>query len=310
MSQIHERFQMEIQKLRGFYWAIQCLSFSEAAEKIHVSQSAISHQVKALEEELGVKLYERVGRGIVPTPEGERLAHYARRILHAMDDLKSEFAELSGHPHGTIRVAAIRGMVMFHLPWIIKRFRVMHPEVRLSVSSTSIDTEILKRVGSGEADIGITSSWNEFEDVEYFETCSYDMYVCIPLDHEWVGRRTGLSLNEIVEQPLILYEKGTAERRRIDQVFARHGLQPDVRIEVGGPVALKEYVRTGLGITILSGLIFSQDHSDVIHTIPVSDLFGELGYGLVLRKGRYVSTAVREFMRAAGVAQDKIPTVA
>jgi DNA-binding transcriptional LysR family regulator len=301
---------MEIQKLRGFYWAVHCLSFSEAAQKIHVSQSAISHQVKSLEEELGVKLYERVGRGIVPTPEGERLAHYARSVLHALDDLESEFAELSGRPHGTIRTAAIRGMAMFQVPWMVKRFRQQHPEVKLVLSSSSFDSEIIRRVASGEADIGITSSWNEFDEVEYFETLSYDMYVCVPLDHEWVGRTERLSLNEIVEQPLILYEQGTSERKHIDKVFARHGLEPDVTMEVGGPVVLKEYVRIGLGITIISGLMISQSQDDVIQAMPATDIFGKLGYGVILRRGRYVSTAVREFMRAAGVADERIPTVA
>jgi DNA-binding transcriptional LysR family regulator len=301
---------MEIQKLRGFYWAVQCRSFSDAAQKIHVSQSAISHQIKSLEEELGVKLYERIGRGIVPTREGERLAHYAKSILHTMDDLESEFDELSRRPHGAIRTAAIRGMAMFQVPWMVKRFRQQHPEVRLILSSSSFDAEIIRRVTGGEADIGITSSWNDFDDVHYFEIVSYDMYVCTPLDHEWVGRADRLSLNEIVEQPLILYEKGTAEREHIDEVFARHGLQPDVPIEVGGPIVLKEYVRIGLGVTIISGLMVSQRREDVIHALPVTDLFGKLGYGIILRKGRYISSAVREFMRAAGVHEDQIPTVA
>jgi DNA-binding transcriptional LysR family regulator len=301
--------KLEIQKLRGFYWAIQCLSFSQAAQKIHVSQSAISHQLKALEEELGVKLYERAGRGIIPTPEGERLAHYARIILNTVDDLETEFGELAARPHGSIRIAAFRGVAMFQLPWMIRRFRRQNPEVRLVVASKTYDSEILEAVINGEADLGITSSWNEFTEVEYFEILSYDMYVCTPLNHEWVQTKFRLSLNEIAEQPLILYEKGTSIRNHIDKVFAKHGLSPDVTIEVGGFLALREYVRIGLGISIISGLMITEKEPDVIHAIPVTDILGRLGYGIVLRKGRYLSTAVREFMRSAGVEPEKIPTV-
>jgi LysR family cys regulon transcriptional activator len=300
---------LEIQKLRGFYWAVQCRSFSEAAKKIHVTQSAVSQQVKSLEEELGVKLYERVGRGIVPTQEGERLIHYARLILNSMDDLESEFAELSARPHGTIHIAAFRGIAMHQLPWAIKRFRRKHPEVKLVVSSEVYDTAIMQAVSSGQAEIGFTSSWNDFTDVQYFEILTYSVYVCTPLNHPWVGTRGRLSLNEIAEEPLILYEKGTSIRSHIDDVFAAHGLSPDESIEVGGFLALKEYVRIGLGISISSGLMISEHEPDVIHTIDVTNLFGKLGYGIVLRKGRYVSSAVREFMHAAGVSHDQIPMV-
>ncbi len=300
---------MEIQKLRGFYWAIQCLSFSEAADKIHVSQSAVSHQVKSLERELGVKLYERRGRGIVPTDEGKRLAHHARAILNQVDDLETEFAELGARPHGTVRIAACRGIGMYHLPRVVQRFRDQHPGVRLVVSSKTFDPEILRAVASGEVDIGITTSWNEFPDVEYFEILSFDMFVCTPLDHPWAGQRQRLSLNEIADEPLILYEKGTSIRDNIDAVFARHGLHPDVTMEVGGFLALKEYVRIGLGVSISSGLMISKGKADVINTTPVTNIFGRLGYGLVLRRGRFLSSAVQEFMQVAGVAEGRIPRV-
>ncbi len=302
---------MELQKLRGFYWASHCLSFSEAAAKIHVSQSAISHQVKSLEDELGVKLYERSGRGIVLTPEGERLEHYARVILHSVDDLMGEFAELSGRPHGSIRIAAFRGIATYQLPAIVQRFRERHPEVRLVISSETYDTEILKMVASGEADVGLTASWNEFGDLRYFEVLSYGMYACTPQDHAWVGRADQLSLNEIAEQPLVLYERGTAIRDHIDEVFTRHGLHPDVAIEVGGSSALREYVRIGLGVSIISGLVVGGSRDEQgIHAIPVTDIFGRLGYGVVLRRGRYVSSAIQEFMRSAGIPEDQVPSVA
>lgn len=300
---------MELQKLRGFYWALQYLSFSAAAKKLYISQSAVSHQIKSLEQELGVKLYERSGRGIMPTPEGERLVHYARDILNSLDDLETEFSELAARPHGSIRIAAGRGVAMFQLPWMIRRFLGSHSEVRLVVSSKTYDAEILAAVTSGEADIGIASSWNEFEDLDYYEILSYDTYICTPLKHPWVGRRDPLALNEIAEQQLILYERGTAIRRRIDQVFARHGLHPEVPIEVGGFLTLREFVRVGLGVSIVSGLVIDDRRADVIHAVPVTDLFGKLGYGLVLRKGRYVSSAIGAFMRAARVPVADIPTV-
>jgi DNA-binding transcriptional LysR family regulator len=263
--------------------------------------------VRSLEEELGVRLYERSGRGITPTPEGERLADYARSLLNLIDDLHSEFSELAGKPHGAIRVAASRGVAMFKLPRIVQTFRQAYPDVRLTISSRVRDTDILRLVRAGEFDIGFTASWNDLSDVEYFEVLSCEMLVCTPLDHEWAGRRDRVSLNELAEQPLLLYETGSPIRDHIDRVFARHGLNPEVTIEVGGATALREYVRIGLGISITSGLVLSESKCEDVHCIPVTEIFGRLGYGIVLRKGRHVPAAVREFMRCSGVAEEIIP---
>ena len=112
---------MDLQKLRGFYWAAQLGSLSAAARKIHLGQSAVSHQLKSLETELGAKLYERSRRGIRLTPEGLRLLEYARSVIQSVDDLQEEFAAMRGQPRGTVRLAAFRGIAAYSLPSIVLR---------------------------------------------------------------------------------------------------------------------------------------------------------------------------------------------
>ena len=300
---------MDLQKLRGFYWAAQLGSLSAAARKIHLGQSAVSHQLKSLEAELGAKLYERSRRGIRLTPEGLRLLEYARSVIQSVDDLQEEFAAMRGQPRGTVRLAAFRGIAAYSLPSIVQRFLALHPGVRLVISSKIFDRDILRLTAAGEVDLGITASWNAFGDLAYLEYASYEMYACTALDHPWAGRREPLTLAELAKQPLLLYEQGTAIRTRVNYVFARHGLQPEVPVEAGGSNALTEYVKIGLGVGIISGLVVGKARDVAVHTIPVTDLFGKLGYGFVMRPGRYLPAAIRAFLKVAGIPPEALPRV-
>ena len=298
---------MDLQKLRGFYWTAHFGSVSTAARKIHISQSAVSHQLRSLETELGAKLYERTHRGITLTPEGELLLGYARTVVQSMEDMRDEFDDLRGQPRGTVRLAAFRGIAAYSLPDIVQRFRDLYPSVHLVVLSEIFDTEILRLTAGGEVDLGITASWNEFDRLEYLEYASYEMYACTARDHPWVGRREQLTLQDLAGQPLLLYEQGTAIRSRIDLVFARHGIQPDVTVEAGGSHALVEYVKRGLGVGIISDLALGGGRNPALHAIPLTGLFGRLGYGFVLRPGRYLPVAVRAFLEVAGIAPERLP---
>ena len=291
---------MDLQKLRGFYWTAHFGTVSGAATKMHISQSAVSHQLKALEVELDAKLYERTRRGIALTPEGERLLDYARTVIHSLSDLRNEFDDLRDEPRGTVRLAAFRGITIFSLPDIIQRYHAQHPNVRLVVSSKIQDGTILQLTSTGEVDLGITTSWNTFDGLEYREFASYEMYACMSRDHPWAERRDPLTLHDLAEHPLLLYERGTAIRSRIDRHFARQALHPEVSIEAGGANAILEYVQRGMGVGIISGLVLDEYQVPGMHKIPVTDLFGRLGYGFVLRSGRYLPAAIRAFLAIAG----------
>ena len=218
-----------------------------------------------------------------------------------MEDLESEFADVSGRPRGTIRIAAFRGIATFSLPEIARSFLARHSQIGLSIASRAFDSDILKLVATGEADLGITASWNDFENLEYREYLSFKMFVCTSGDHPWATRSQPLTLKELATQPLILYEKGTAIRDRLDQVFAMSHLKPEVPIAVGGSQALLEFVKIGLGVGIVSGLVTSSAQAQDLHTIDATDLFGRLGYGFVLPRGRYLTAATRAFLEAAKI---------
>jgi LysR family cys regulon transcriptional activator len=293
---------MELQTLRAFYWAGVYCSFSKAGKTLNIGQSAISHQVKSLEEELRVKLYQREGRGISLTPEGKILMAYADIILQTMNDVETHFADLSGSPEGTVTLAAYRGIMQYKLPAIVQNFKRRNPEIRLVILQRTLDSQVLDMVSSGDIDFGITSSWNEFLDIAFFEVWTYDMFLCVPVNHRLAGRRR-VALTEIARESLILYERENSIRKRIEKVFKENNLSCNIVIETDGAAVIQEYVKVEQGISFVSGLVTEAREDPSLSYVPVTEHFGKLGYGIAIKKRKYLSLPVRKFLQEIGLGE-------
>ena len=290
---------MLFEQLKSFSLAAKYSNFSQAARELNLTQSAVTHQIKALEDTFGVKLYERLRRGIQVTPEGEKLVEYAKTILMHVKDMEEFFRTHREGSEVEISIAAHRGIVRFTLPDVIKAFRMRYPDANFVIYNRVMDDGIISLVLSGEVDFGILTSWNVFENLHFHEFVNYDMFLCVSpelkatrSDINWEN----ISLREIGTIPLILYERENPIRKRIDSVFAKEGIQCDVIIETGGPEILHEYARIGLGGTIISGLAFYHENYKDITPISVSQFFGKLGYGVIFRKDKYFSAALTDFL--------------
>jgi LysR family cys regulon transcriptional activator len=293
---------MELQTLRGFYWAGVHGSFSKAAKALHVGQSAISHQVKSLEEELRVKLYQRAGRGIALTPEGKILLAYVDIILQTLDNMETHFADLSDSPEGTVTLAAYRGIMQYKLPAIVQNFKRKNPEIRLVILQRTLDSNVLDMVSAGNIDFGITSSWNEFPDIAFFEVWSYDMFLCVPAHHRLAGRRR-VALTEIAREPLILYERENSIRKKIEKIFKENNLSFNIVIETDGAAVVQEYVKVEQGISFVSGLVTEAKEAPLLSYVPITEHFGKLGYGIAIKKRKYLSLPVRKFLQEIGLGE-------
>ncbi len=293
---------MELQNLRGFYWAGVHGSFSKAASALNIGQSAISHQMKSLEEELGVKLYQREGRGISLTPEGRILMAYVDIILQTLNDIEAHFADLSGSSEGIVTLAAYRAIMQYKLPAIVQNFKRENPEIRLVILQKPLDSEVLDMVSSGDIDFGITSSWNDFADIAFFEIWTYETFLCVPVGHRLAGRRT-VALTEIAREPLILYQRENSIRRRIEKVFKENNLSYNIAIETGGATVIQQYIKVGQGISIVSGLVTEAIEDESLAYIPVTEHFGKLGYGVAVKKRKYLSLPVRRFLQEIGLGE-------
>jgi DNA-binding transcriptional LysR family regulator len=286
-------------QLQTFQQAAKYGNFSDAARKLHLTQSAVSHQIKALEQVMGLKLYERHRRGIVLTEHGKEVLGHINRIMARVKDMEECLNALRGGFVGNISIAAHRGILQYKLPGVVKLFKKSYPSMGIILSNKIVDDEIVSMVTSGTADFGIITCWSDPGDLEYKEFLSFDMFLCVHPEHPYARLKPEdpkLTVDEVGAEPLLLFEPATAIRKRIEKVFEAEGVDCTPVVETGGALILREYAKAGLGAAVVSGMSLEAEPDPEIAAINVTHLFGKLGYGFVYRKDKFFTTALLDFI--------------
>ncbi|HEV3470956.1 MAG TPA: LysR family transcriptional regulator, partial [Pyrinomonadaceae bacterium] len=241
---------MEIRQLRAFVAIAETRTFTAAAQRVHVTQAAISMQIRQLEQEVGIPLFVRTPRRVVLTEAGDRLLERAQAILREHDAALAELAALAGAEHGRLRLGSASGMVSADpLPVILKRLRKVYPRAEVSVTSGTSE-ELVKKILAGEIDLAFVSLPVEARNVET-ELLSRDQLVAVASPrHPLAGQRV-ISAFALAQEKLILGERGGNTRRLIDEFFAHAGLRPKVVMELSRQAAIKNMVAADMGVGIV-----------------------------------------------------------
>ena len=242
-------YYMELNQLRGFYEIARERSFTRAADKLFLTQPAISLQVKALEEELGEQLFERTRKDILITPAGEILLHRIREVFERLDLAREEIAALQHELRGRLVVGTSDTNCTYILPEILRAFRQQHPYVELDIRNR-MSSEIMPLVLNNEVDFGIVTLPVRHRDL-VSETlfARSDVFICAP-GHELAQRKL-VRLEEVGEQPLLALERGSTSRQLLEDDFRRVGVVPEVAMNLGGIDVIKRLVEIGLGVALV-----------------------------------------------------------
>lgn len=288
---------MELQQLRGFYAVAKYKSFTVAAKKTFRAQPTVSLQIKALEDELGVKLFQRASHNQVQlTTEGEVLFELCGPLLSDFDNLKGRFEERCGNAEvAQVTMVTHRSVMSYFLPKAIKKFKVKYPDCHLSILSGSTRKDVANIVLSGEADFGITSLSSVPEELNYEPFSLYNRILIAHKGHP-LSRKKSITLKDIAEFPLILPRPGSNTRKIIDDVFSREGLAYKLSMEVVGRQAIKTYVGMDFGISIMNEYYVNEEDKKKLFVKDLSKYFGQAETGVVSRRNKDVSLAAREFL--------------
>jgi DNA-binding transcriptional LysR family regulator len=241
---------MEIRQLKAFAAIAETHTFTAAAQRQHVTQAAISMQIRQLETEVGVPLFVRTPRRVVMTEAGERLLDRAQVILREHDAALAELAELAGAERGRIRVGTASAMVSADpLPSILTELRRRHPQAEVSVVAGTSE-ELVKRLLAGDIDMAFVSLPVEARNIET-EALSRDQLVAIASPQHRLARQHVVSAFALAGEKLILGERGGNTRRLIDEFFAEAGLKPSVAMELSRQAAIKNMVASDMGVGIV-----------------------------------------------------------
>lgn len=286
--------QNRLQQLRGFYYSALFKSFTKAAKRVLRGQPSISLQVKALEREFEVNLFERKSNGVRLTEEGELLYRLAAPLVVGIEQLKEEFEEILGSRIvNKITIAATEGLTLYLLGDVVVKFRELFPEIELRILNRSANT-ISDLVCSGQVDLGFAAPFNLPPRIQFEELFSFDTILLTPLKHP-LKRNKQISMQDIVNHPLILIDESYAIRHHIDKTFHDNHLLYQQVMEVSDWEIIKAYVALGLGISIVPGFCIYSCW-DNLNYIPVSQHFGHRIYGIMHRRGKSLSKPVASFI--------------
>jgi len=284
-----------LKQLRAFCTIAKLGTLARAAEALFLSPPSISLQLSALEKELGARLIERRRRRVALTREGQALYDLALPLVDGLDNLDRQFRALSaGFIGGELHVAAGMSTIQYLLPSLVRAFRDQHPAVKLQLHNVT-GKDGLALLRSDQVDFAIGSMLDVPNDLSYEPVYSYDPMLILPLDHP-LAAKSEIRLEDLSPFGLILPPQRLTTYRLVDLIFQQRKVPYHVAIEVGGWEVIKQYVAMGLGISIVTGICIGDADRARLAVRNMSAYFPQRTYGVVVRKGKYLSAEARTFV--------------
>lgn len=221
---------MELRHLRYFVALADCLSFTRAADRVHVTQSTLSHQIRQLEEQVGQPLFERIGKRVVTTEAGQLFLAYATRALKEVDAGIAMLRPTADDLTGQVRVGATHTFNIGLIPECVALFLARHPTVKICVEELPAD-DIGVKLRSGDLDIGIAYRPSGPTDLSFEPLYNEEMVLVVAATHPLAGRRR-IRMVELHQQPLVLLPPRFTTRTMLDECFAACGAEPSVVAEM------------------------------------------------------------------------------
>jgi len=246
---------MEVRQLQTFCVLAEELNFTRTAERVFTVQSNVTSQIKALEGELGVPLFDRLAKKVVLTEAGRRFRPYAEKALAAMDQ-GYRAVKFGTEPAGPLNIGAPESVLTYRLPEVLKLFRKRYPKVELVFRPDS-DNKLADELECGKLDLAITMS--DLVDGEHLSSISMrseDIYLFATADHPLTNARKVFP-KDLLDQTLLLTEAGCGYRKKLDMQLAAANVRPQHVTEFSSVEAIKQCVQAGMGIGLLPEIVIA-----------------------------------------------------
>ncbi len=283
---------MRYVQLRAFHYVAICGGFSRAAETLFLTQPAISDQVRKLEEEYDVLLFNRHKKQVTPTAAGQQLLEITRRMFDTEQQALELLSESRALRSGTLRIVADAA---HHLLHILGQFRQKYPGIQVSVRAGNTET-VISSLYSYEADIGVLGEIPTGRDFEVVNLNSTPIVAFVSTDHPLASAKS-LSLHELSLLPLVMRERGSKTRAKLEDLAVKEGFEFKPAIEAEGREAVREIVASGAGVGFVSSAEFGQDARLV--RIPIAAPEMLMDEALICLKERSGGKLVRVFLDIA-----------
>jgi len=288
---------VQIETLKIFCDLVETRSFSQAAERNFVTQSAVSQQVRGLEEKFRRRLLERVRgrRDLNLTQAGEAFYEASREVLLAYGRLEESMRQLTGTVSGTVRVATVYSVGLHELPPVVREFMSSYPQAKIDLEY-SRTTRIVRDVLSGAAELGVVAFPEKKRGLEVV-TLDGDRLVLICSPAHPLAKRKKVSAADLQGQDFVLFERDIPTRRATDRVLRAHGVSVHRVAEFDNIETIKRAVEVGLGIAVVPRpSVLDEQRSGQLAVVPLAEPEWKRSVGVIYRSDRVLGTAARKFI--------------
>lgn len=286
---------MNFYQLAYFRKVAETSSLSRAAAELRITQPAVSKQIRSLEGELGERLFDRIGKKVFLTRAGEVLLTHVDRILRSVDEAKIAVRDLSAECSGELVIGTSDHISIHRLPDVLKACITAFPKIDLKLRCHRSET-ILELVAKNQVDLGVITLQKTPTNITSRLIWKDPMSLVVPFGHPLTSAKR-VRLKDIVQHGMILTEHATETRKMVDDVFAVHGLTPNVAMEVAYIETIKSLVRTGLGIAILPDKAVDVEvKGGALVRLRITDAAFSRNLGVVYLKDKFLSRPAVEFL--------------
>ncbi len=288
---------MKLQQLKYIVEVVNhSLNVSATAESLYTSQPGISKQVRLLEDELGIQIFERSGKHLTQvTSAGEDIVKISQEILSRVESIKAVASEHTHPEMGTLNISTTHTQARYALPDVIKGFTARYPKVSLHMHQGT-PSQMSEAIAKGIANFAIaTEALHLYQDAIMLPCYHWNRSIVVPKGHP-LAQRDKLSIEELATYPLVTYVFGFTGRSELDMAFNRIGLSPRVVFTATDADVIKTYVRIGMGVGVIASMAVDKVRDADLVAIDASHIFGSSTTSIGFRRGTFLRSYMFDFM--------------
>ncbi len=240
---------LNFNQLRVFCQTARYLSCTKAAEKLYITQPAVTAQLKLLEDSCKLKLFKKKGRRIFLTDEGRTLYDYATKVFEYEKEIESVIEEMRELKRGVLRLGTTKAYARYFMPFLITRFRETYPHIKIHLDEGS-SLDMIHSLLDLRNEVAVIAIAEESPDICFIPFSHEELVLITAPDHR-LARRKSVLVRELREEPIIMKEKGSGTRKLVNELFAKKGLAPNILMETSNTEFIKQLVQRGDGVSFV-----------------------------------------------------------
>ena len=282
-------------QLRVFYQAAKYQNFTKAAKKLFVSQPAVTAQIKLFENHSNLKLFKKKGRKIYLTSEGETLYEYARKIFEIEKEIDDVIEDMRELKRGTLRLGTTKAYARYFMPFMMTSFHETYPQVKIHLDEGS-SSDMTHSLLDFKNEVAIIAKAEDHPDVCFTPFSREELVLIMAPDYPLAGSKA-ISINELVDEPIIMKEVGSGTRKFVNELFAKKGLTPNILMETSNTEFIKQLVQRGDGISfVVREAVAVELKSGKLVTKPIKGEKILLDVSIAYLKNQHLSPPAQAFL--------------